>query len=114
MRNTPIRPLRKHSKVILPPHWEHRQRTYCIYFQPRFDMVRKVYIHNNCRCNEYVALRNRVLFQTITPNPVAINKTKVLARLIADWLPKGRHPNLDWIQDYTGRKRRKYESSGGR
>lgn len=107
MRGTPLRPLRPGASLVIPPEPEHRQRVYCIYYQPNFDFVRKVYVHNNCRCNEIVALRNRVLFECIMPDRKAIKQCRTLARLIADWLPK--YPKMDgeWIEAYTGRKKRK-------
>lgn len=108
MHGTILKPLREGAGLRIPPEPEHRQRRYCIYYQPNFPITRKVYVHNNCRCNEVVALRNRVLFDCIRATPERISQCKTLARLIADWLP--RHPKSegDWIDDYTGRKRRKY------
>lgn len=96
---------------MIPPEPEHRQRTYCIYYQPNFPDVRKVYVHNNCRCNEVVALRNRVLFQCIMPDAKRVAQCKTIARLVADWLPRKEKMDGEWLQAYSGRKRRKYEEA---
>lgn len=111
MRGTPLKPLRDGASVRIPPEPEHRQRTYCIYYQPNFPIVRKVYIHNNCRCNEVVALRNRVLFRCPLPTRQRINQCRTIAKLIADWLPRYEVMDGEWTLAYTGRKRRKYEEA---
>lgn len=109
MHGTTIKPLRQGASITNVPQSEHRQRTYCVYFQPNFDIVRKVYVHNNCNCNEYIALRNRVLFDCPKPDPQYIAASKLLARLIADWLPRGNQPDPQWNSQYKGSKRVKYE-----
>nr|QUS52792.1 hypothetical protein 2 [Mute swan feces associated tombus-like virus 5] len=111
MKGTPLRPLREGASYRCPPEPEHRQRTYCIYYQPNFDFVRKVYVHNNCRCNELVALRNRVLFSCIMPDRLAMQQCKTIARLIADWIPKEPLMEGEWIDNYVGRKRNKYRDA---
>lgn len=111
MHGTALKPLRRGATISIPPEPEHRQRTYCIYYQPNFPCVRKVYIHNNCRCNEVVALRNRVLFDTIEPLPHRVSQCKTIARLIADWLPRENISDGEWVQAYSGKKRRKYEKA---
>lgn len=104
--------MRQGARIITPKEPEHRVRQYCIYYQPNTDICRKVHVHNNCRCNEVIALRNRVLFDCPWPEPVRIAQCKTIARAIADWLPK-RVPDYDgdWIQPYQGRKRRKYQQA---
>lgn len=109
MRGTSYKPIRPGSNIRIPPDKDHRQRVYCIYHQPNFEIVRKVYIHNNCRCNEVIALRNRVIFDCPVISDKALAEARLVARLIADWLPKGLNPSYDWINDYSGRKRNKYE-----
>nr|QUS52798.1 hypothetical protein 2 [Mute swan feces associated tombus-like virus 6] len=111
MRGTPLKPLRRGASIRVPPEPEHRQRTYCIYYQPNFPIVRKVYVHNNCRCNEIVALRNRVLFDCIRPTRQRVQQCKLIARLVADWLPRTQLMDGEWLEAYTGRKRRKYEEA---
>lgn len=108
MRGTKLRPLRPGASIQITPEAEHKQRVYCIYYQPCFDIVRKVYVHNNCRCNEIVALRNRVLFECVMPETWAVRSCRRIARDIADWLPPVPLGDGEWVQAYTGRKRRKY------
>lgn len=109
MHGTPLRPLREGATISIPIEpYEHRQRTFCIYYQPNFDICHKVFVHNNCRCNEIVSLRNRVLFDCIKPSRVRVQQCKLIARLIADWLPPTDLMEGEWIEAYTGRKRRKY------
>lgn len=108
MRGTPLKPLRPNAAITIPPEPEHRQRVYCIYYQPNFPVVRKVYVHNNCRCNEIIALRNRVLFDCPMPTPKRVAQCKTIARLIADWLPRHTVSHGDWVMQYSGKKRRKY------
>lgn len=109
MKGTTLKPLRPGATIKIPPEQEHRQRTYCIYYQPNFDICKKVYIHNNCRCNEIISLRNRVLFDTIMPDDNCIAQCKLIARLIADWLPRENKMDGEWLAAYSGKKRRKYE-----
>nr|QUS52783.1 hypothetical protein 2 [Mute swan feces associated tombus-like virus 5] len=111
MRGTLLKPMRPGAFMRIPSEPEHRQRTYCIYYQPMFDCVRKVYVHNNCRCNEIIALRNRVLFDCPVADPRTINRCKFLARMIADWLPRETIMDGEWTEQYTGRKRRKYQQA---
>lgn len=112
MRGTVLKPLRPGATIKIPPEPEHRQRTYCIYYQPNFDFIRKVYVHNNCRCNEVISLRNRVLFDCPRADPHTIKRSKLIARLIADWLPKREKQDGEWTLAYSGKKRRKYEQAG--
>nr|QUS52810.1 hypothetical protein 2 [Mute swan feces associated tombus-like virus 6] len=111
MNGAKLRPMRAKATLRVQPTKEHRQRVYCIYFQPNNDLSRKVYVHNNCDCNEIVALRNRVLFECPLPEPKRISQCKLIARLIADWLPKEDLMHGEWVAQYTGRKRRKYEEA---
>nr|QUS52786.1 hypothetical protein 2 [Mute swan feces associated tombus-like virus 5] len=109
MRHTPLKPLRPGATIKLPSQApEHRQRQYCIYYQPNSDLCYKVYVHNNCLCNEEVALRNRVLFDCIVPTHQRVQQCKLIARLIADWLPRENRMSGEWIEAYSGRKKRKY------
>lgn len=111
MRGTKLRTLRKGATIQIPPEDDHRQRVYCIYYQPNFHVTRKVYVHNNCRCNEIVALRNRVLFETVEATNKRVAQCKTIARLIADWLPRESVMDGEWIEAYSGRKRRKYQEA---
>lgn len=109
MKGTKLAPIRHSAKVTkIPQPSEHRQRVFCIYYQPCSDIVRKVYVHNNCQCNELIAVRNRVLFDCIKPHKKRVSQCKLIARLISDWLPRVPRSDGDWIAQYTGRKRRKY------
>nr|QUS52807.1 hypothetical protein 2 [Mute swan feces associated tombus-like virus 6] len=108
MHGTPLKPLRDGADIRIPPESEHRQRTYCIYYQPNFPIVRKVYVHNNCRCNEIIALRNRVLFDCPKPLPLRVQQCRLIARLISDWIPRVPKGDGEWLDQYTGRKKRKY------
>lgn len=112
MHGTTLKPLRKGASIKIPPEQEHRQRVYCIYYQPNFDFIRKVYVHNNCRCNEIIALRNRVLFDCPQPTKQAMRQCRIIARLIADWLPPLAKMDGEWVEAYSGRKRRKYQEAG--
>nr|QUS52789.1 hypothetical protein 2 [Mute swan feces associated tombus-like virus 5] len=109
MRGTPLKPLRPRATIVIPHSYEpHRQRQYCIYYQPNSDICRKVFVHNNCICNEEIALRNRVLFECIQPDHKRLTQCRLIARLIADWLPREQRQDGEWIDQYSGRKRRKY------
>nr|QUS52801.1 hypothetical protein 2 [Mute swan feces associated tombus-like virus 6] len=108
MHGTPLKPLRPGAAIRIPPEPEHRQRVYCIYYQPCFHITRKVYVHNNCRCNEIVALRNRVLFDCIKPTKQRVTQCRTIAKLISDWIPRVPKMDGEWVDAYTGRKRRKY------
>lgn len=110
MKNTPLKPLRPGAAIKLNHPPEHRQRTFCIHFQLNHEICRKVFVHNNCWCNERVSLHNRVLFVCPTPQPIRIAQCKTLARLVADWIPKNIEPP-DWIMAYHGAKRRKYQQA---
>lgn len=110
MRHTPLKPLRAGANIKLNHPPEHRARTFCVYFQLNHDICRKVFVHNNCWCNERVSLHNRVLFECPMPTPLRISQCKTLARLIADWLPH-EVEHEDWIMNYHGAKRRKYQQA---
>lgn len=111
MNGTPLKPMREHSVIIPSRTNEHRQRVFCVYYQPNFEICKKVYVHNNCNCNEMIALRNRVLFQQPKALKIRLSQCKLIARLIADWLPRVDVEDGEWIGNYTGRKRRKYEQA---
>lgn len=110
MKNTPLKDLRPGASIKLNHPNEHRQRTFCVYYQPNHDIARKVHIHNNCWCNERVALHNRVLFDCPKPLKERISQCKTIARLISDWLPRNLDTD-DWILNYHGAKRRKYQQA---
>lgn len=112
MRGVALRPLRPGARISYPPEPEHHIRQFCVYYQPNTEHSFKVHVHNNCIHNEYVALRNRVLFDTITPDIDAIKRLKTIARAIADSLPKVSPDHLStWIEGYKGRKRTKYQNA---
>lgn len=107
MKGTPLKPLRAGAAIKLNHPPEHRQRTFCVYFQLNHEVCRKIHVHNNCWCNERISLHNRVLFECPLPLPKRVAQCKTLARLVSDWLPRGIEAD-DWIMNYHGAKRRKY------
>lgn len=110
MKGTPLKPLRAGAAIKLNHPPEHRNRVFCIYFQLNHEVCRKVFVHNNCWCNERISLHNRVLFECPMPTPQRVAQCKTLARLISDWLPRNIETE-DWIMNYHGAKRRKYQQA---
>lgn len=112
MKGTKLKPIRPGAAIMYTPNVEeHRQRQYCVYYQMNADICRKVYVHNNCNCNEMVAVRNRVIFDCPRPTKLRVRQCKLIARLIADWIPREHRMRGEWIAVYSGRKRRKYEQA---
>lgn len=101
--------MREHAKIKMPPPGEHKIGEYCIYYQPNTEICFPVRVHNNCICNEYVSLRNRVLMQVPRPTKENLEHCKKIAKAIADWLPKTEKADGEWTAVYSGRKRRNYE-----
>lgn len=111
MHDTPLRPMRQHAAIdYIPTRFEHKCRSFCVYYQPSDDTTKQVHIHNNCVQNELVALRNRVLFAVPDVDPQALRRLKPIARAIADWIPR-EQLDEDWWQRYSGAKRRRYREA---
>lgn len=110
MRGTPLRPMRAGVRVVEPKlPQEHALRRFCIFFQPNCDLTfEHLYVHNNCYCNELVAVRNRVVMDVPLPTPESLAKLRTLARLIGHLIPRPTKADGEWISNYTGRKKRKY------
>lgn len=88
---------------------EHRVRQFRELYQPPGSF--EVHVHNNCVCNEYISLRNRVLQEVPLPKPYFVQRCKVLAHRIGTWL--GPHVPLqgEWIEKYSGRKLTMYRNA---
>lgn len=110
MKGTPLKPLRAGASIKLNHPPEHRNRVFCVYFQLNHEICRKIYVHNNCWCNERISLHNRVLFDCPMPLDKRVSQCKTLARLISDWLPRDCEAE-DWVMKYHGAKRRKYQQA---
>nr|WKV33911.1 MAG: RNA-dependent RNA polymerase [Riboviria sp.] len=111
MRGTALRPTRQFAGVDhVPRVHEHKQRRFCVYYQPCDDSTRSVFVHNNCVCNELVALRNRVIFECPKPQQAALRRLHLLARRVADWIPR-ESKSADWWDSYRGRKRQRYRDA---
>nr|WKV33579.1 MAG: RNA-dependent RNA polymerase [Riboviria sp.] len=100
--------MRPKSHITVPPAPEHPNRKFMVFYQPNTEHSFKVHVHNNCRCNEYIALRNRVLMEVPRAEPTTLAYCRTLARLISDWLPRHTKADGEWIEAYSGKKKRKY------
>lgn len=112
MRGALLHPMRPkayiHLPKTIPPH---PNRRFCIWYQPNTEICFKIHMHNNCICNEEVAIRNRVLMQVPTPTSEALAEAKTLARVIADIVGPQRPSEGEWIENYSGKKRNKYQKA---
>lgn len=110
MVGQPLKPLRAGASVTPPRvHPPHHYRRFCIYYQPNCDIVfPKLYVHNNCVCNEFVAVRNRVVMDVPLPTNEALAELRTLARVIGHLVPKRPPLAGEWVHNYTGRKKNKY------
>lgn len=71
----------------------------------------EVHVHNNCLCNEYISLRNRVLMEVPQPQPDFVRACKVLAHRIGTWLGTYTPAEGEWINNYSGRKLTMYRNA---
>lgn len=110
MQGTKLKPLRG-GAVVVPPKLpqSHEYRRFCIYYQPNHEITfDHIYVHNNCLCNEIVAVRNRVTMEVPLPTPESLSKLRTLAKIIGHLIPRPTPAEGDWIYNYTGRKKNKY------
>lgn len=86
----------------IPTPDQHHTRQFRILYQPPGSF--EVHVHNNCLCNEYISLRNRVLMEVPSPTHEFVRPARELAHRIGTWL--GRHTPMEgeWISKYSGRK----------
>lgn len=80
----------------------HKLRNFRVLYQPPGSF--EVHVHNNCLCNEYISLRNRVLMEVPQPQPDFVRACKVLAHRIGTWLGPHIPADGEWINKYSGRK----------
>lgn len=87
----------------------HKVRQFRVLYQPPGSF--EVHIHNNCLCNEYISLRNRVLQATPPSHPAFVRLARELAHRVGTWL--GKHTPMDgeWINKYSGRKLTLYRNA---
>nr|QUS52780.1 hypothetical protein 2 [Mute swan feces associated tombus-like virus 4] len=100
--------MRRHAKIKLPAPPEHKVGEFCIYYQPNTEVCFPVRMHNNCFCNEYISLRNRVLMEVPRCTKTNYNQCMRIAKAIADWIPETTVMDGEWTEVYTGRKRNNY------
>lgn len=68
-------------------------------------------IHNNCICNEQLALNNRVCQAVADFDPKLYPQARKCARAIARWLGKTSKSDGSWIENYSGRKLTRYRNA---
>lgn len=67
------------------------------------------YSHSNCRCNQIVALNNRVLGEAIKPDPTAMIELQGFVTRIAKRMPKvGSESYTDFANRYVGKRKNAY------
>lgn len=105
----PLRPLRPGAWIKPAPLREHREQTFRILAQG--PGAKPIDVHASCDCNEYISLRNRVLMECPPTRPSFEREARSLAHRIGTWV--GRHDPADgeWIEKYSGRKRRVYQEA---
>lgn len=87
-------------KVPVDPF--HKMRNFRVLYQPPGSF--EVHVHNNCLCNEYISLRNRVLQKVPLPDPGFVRECKILAHRIGTWIGPAVPQDGEWIEKYSGRK----------
>lgn len=93
----------------VPPQPVHPTRQFRILYQPPGSF--EVHVHNNCQCNEYISLRNRVLMDVPGPSQFFVRASRVLAHRIGTWLGTHIPANGEWINRYSGRKLTMYRNA---
>lgn len=69
-------------------------------------------MHLNCQCNEYLALRNRVVMQVPIPTREALQPLYQVAKAIAEWVgPATPDREHTWLEAYHSRKKRRYQDA---
>lgn len=101
--------MRSGAKVGPIPAEPHHTRSFRILYQPPGSF--EVHVHNNCLCNEYLSLRNRVLQQVPEPLDTFVDEMRNLAHRVSTWLGKHTPSDGSWVQQYTGRKATMYRNA---
>lgn len=91
------------------PDLPHHTRSFRVLYQPPGSF--EVHVHNNCLCNEYLSLRNRVLQRTAEPLDTFVRDVRVLSHRVATWLGKASPSDGEWVQNYSGRKCTMYKNA---
>lgn len=94
--------MRAGAAIYRVPTTEHKLRKFRQLYQPPGSF--EVHVHNNCTCNEYISLRNRVLMEVPQPKPYFVKSARRLAHRIGTWLGPHIPADGEWIQRYSGRK----------
>lgn len=87
----------------------HKVRDFRVLYQPPGSF--EVHIHNNCLCNEYISLRNRVLMEVPPMHPAFARLAKELAHRVGTWLGRHSPQEGEWINKYSGRKLTLYRNA---
>lgn len=104
----PLKPIRDGAAIHRTEIGHITKRQYMVWWKPDHPIFTDTAVHANCECNEYIALRNRVL-QAVPPTTVeGVRICKPIASAIAAYLGKHRPSQGEWIQQYGGSKRTRY------
>jgi hypothetical protein len=70
------------------------------------------YTHRDCTCNEFVALRNRVIGAVPEPTKSGLRKLEVETRILSRQLPRTPQMTYDaFVEHYTGMRRKRYRQA---
>lgn len=107
-----VRPMRPGAAILkVPGYLGHRTRDYRHIVAPPGCGIWVPDVHNNCLCNELIALRNRVLMDVPQPDPPFVDRCHAVAHRVGLWLGVHQPANGEWIVQYRGRKRTLYENA---
>lgn len=104
----PLKPSRNGSWIRRIAYGSHGKRFFHLWKPLWAPDVR---VHQQCDCNEYISIRNRVQQVIPTVAPVALELMKCIARAIGDQIRPVVPLDGSWVTRYAGRKRANYEKA---
>lgn len=100
----------RHGGFSPPNAWGHVDKRRLVRNQPPIDGVYPVYTHNDCVCNEIVAITNRVLGKTPMPTPLGLAiLSKQMRRMALETGHVSPWSQEEFVASFTGRRRARYE-----
>lgn len=102
----PLRPMRPGAWIKPAPLQPHREQTFRILAQG--PGAKEVHVHASCDCNEYISLRNRVLMECGFTTKAFARDARIIAHRIGTWIGTHMPADGEWIEKYSGRKKRVY------
>lgn len=106
------KPLAEGCRIGSPPEAACGEKRCLTRMIPPIPGLWATYTHRNCTCNEYVALRNRVLGAVPRPTKSGLRELRAEAQIIGRQLPKiAPMARSHFVDHYTGKRRERYRQA---